>query len=261
MPVIAAVSDLLAIHYTHGRIDDFMRFSGILGDPPHGNKVDKTRAWLHLANTQNTDPLGVLGKVITEFMEVNSVGYAHETDLTAERDKLSMVLHEYGLEYLKGGHILKRGAGLAGRKLEEIIATRNLTELQMEFERIEKNLDADPATAVTASCALLESLFKLYIEEKNLGMPADQSVKPLWKQIRKDLNFDPGVIQDGDLQAVLTGLAAIVEGIGSLRTRKGSAHGRGKTSYRLKPRHARLTAHAAAALAVFVLETWQEKAA
>jgi hypothetical protein len=112
---------------------------------------------------------------------------------------------------------------------------------------------------MTASCALLESLFKHYIEERNLGMPSDQSVKPLWKQVRKDLNFDPAVIQDGDLQAILSGLAAIVEGMGSLRTRKGSAHGRGKTSYRLKPRHARLAAHAASALAVFVLETWQEK--
>ncbi len=115
-----------------------MRFAGIVGEPPQGNKVDKTRAWLRLANNQNADPLSVLGKVITEFMEVNSAGYAFEADLTTERDKLIKVLREHGLEYLKGGQIMRSSAGVAGRKLEEIITARNLTGLQTEFERIEK---------------------------------------------------------------------------------------------------------------------------
>jgi hypothetical protein len=73
----------------------------------------------------------------------------------------------------------------------------------------------------------LESLFKTYIEENNLEMPSEQSIKPLWKVIRKDLNLDPAIVDDDDLKAILSGLAAIVEGTGSLRTHKGSAHGRG----------------------------------
>ena len=60
--------------------------------------------------------------------------------------------------------------------------------------------------------------------------------------MRKDLKLDPAIVGDDDLKTILTGLAAIVEGTGSLRTHKGSAHGRGKTTYKLKPRHARLAA-------------------
>jgi hypothetical protein len=66
-------------------------------------------------------------------------------------------------------------------------------------------------------------------------------------------------VNDDDLKTVLTGLAAIVEGTGSLRTHKGSAHGRSKTTYKLKPRHARLAAHAAFPLASYILEAWGER--
>ena len=128
-----------------------------------------------------------------------------------------------------------------------------------EFDRIYKNVESDPASAVTASCALLESLFKTYIEEENLDMPSDQSIRPLWRVIRADLKLDPAALQDEDLRTALTGLAAIVEGIGALRTHKGSAHGHGKTVYKLKPRHARLAAHASFTLASFVLEAWGER--
>ena len=120
-------------------------------------------------------------------------------------------------------------------------------------------MESDPATTVTASCALLESLFKAYIEAESLEMPADQSIRPLWKVIRADLNFDPGATHDPDLKTVLSGLVGIVEGIGALRTHKGSAHGHGKTTYKLKPRHARLAAHASFTLASFVLETWADR--
>lgn len=115
------------------------------------------------------------------------------------------------------------------------------------------------ASAVTASCALLESLFKTYIEDNGLEKPSEESIKPLWKIVRKDLKLDPAVVNDDDLKTILTGLAAIVEGTGSLRTHKGSAHGRGKTAYRLKPRHARLAAHAAFTLASYILEAWGER--
>jgi hypothetical protein len=257
VPVIAVVADVLATRYTHSRIDYFMEAAGVAGLPPCGNKVNKSRAWLRQANQLNPDPLAALGKVITELMEVNSSGYASDTDLDPKRQRVIEVLGKHGLVYLLGGIIGQSGASVAARTLQEIIRQRDLTGLQAEFDRIYDNLEADPAAAVTASCALLEALFKYYIEEKNLEPPSEQSVKPLWKTIRKDFNFDPVTTEDNDLKTILTGLASIVEGVGSLRTHKGSAHGRGKTVYKLEPRHARLTAHAAFTLASFVLETWR----
>jgi hypothetical protein len=259
VPVIAIVSDVLASRYSYLRLADFMEGSGIGYIPPGGSKVDKTRAWLRWANENSPDPLATLGKVITEFMEVNSSGNASDTSVNPEREKVNGVLGEHGLAYIKGGYIVTIGATAVSRTLQDIISARDLSGLQTEFDRIYENLESDPPAAVTAACALLESVFKTYIEENSLEMPSEQSIRPLWKAVRKDLNLDPVLVQDEDLRTILTGLAAIVEGTGSLRTHQGSAHGRGKTTYKLKPRHARLAAHAASTLASFVLEAWGER--
>ncbi|MFA5371010.1 MAG: abortive infection family protein [Sideroxydans sp.] len=65
--------------------------------------------------------------------------------------------------------------------------------------------------------------------------------------------------KDQDLQTVLSGMISIVEGIGALRTHASSAHGAGKKSYKLEPRHARLAIHSAHTVALFILESWQRK--
>jgi hypothetical protein len=257
--VIAVVADAIGPRYTRNRIDYFMTAARVLGDPPSGNKVDATRLWLDQANKLNEHPLSKLGKVLAEFMEVDGSGYASEISLESERERVRKVLAANGLAYATGGYIMSLGATAVSKTLEDIIRARDLAGLQTEFDRIYENLESDPPSAVTASCALLESLFKTYIEENGLAMPSDQSVKPLWKAIRSDLKFDPAAIQDDDLKTILSGLAAIVEGTGSLRTHQGSAHGHGKTKYKLKPRHARLAAHAAFTLASFVLEAWGER--
>jgi hypothetical protein len=250
---------MLAFTYTHSRISSFMEAANIQYSPPGANKVDKTRAWLRFVNNNCDDPLATLGKVISEFMEVNTTERFDDTVLDLQRERVNSILSGYELEYKKGGYIVTTGSTTVSDTLQDIIRNRNLSGLQTEFDRIYKNVESDPASAVTASCALLESLFKAYIEEEKLNLPSEQSVKPLWKVIRADLKFDPAATQDDDLKTILSGLAAIVEGTGSLRTHRGSAHGRGKTVYKLKPRHARLAAHASMTLASFVLEAWGER--
>jgi hypothetical protein len=163
--------------------------------------------------------------------------------LHANQERVTNMRSEYGLSYVKGGYIGTLGATEVSKTLQDIIRVRDLVGLQTEFNRIYENLEADPPAAVTASCALLESLFKAYIEDNDLEMPSEESIKPLWKVVRKDLKLDPAAVHDDDLRAILTGLAAIVEGTGSLRIHKSSAHGRAKTAYKLK-QHARLAAPA-----------------
>lgn len=70
---------------------------------------------------------------------------------------------------------------------------------------------------------------------------------------------EPDKEQEEDVRTVLVGLGAIVDGLGSLRTHKGSAHGHEQRSYTMKPRHARLASHAAFTFATFVLETWRDR--
>lgn len=81
----------------------------------------------------------------------------------------------------------------------------------------------------------------------------------MWNIVRKDLGFDPSKVEDQDLQTILTGLLALVDGIGALRTHASSAHGAGKRPYKIEPRHARLAIHAAHTVALFILESWERK--
>jgi hypothetical protein len=261
MPVIAVVSEVLARKYSHARIDDFIRTAGIQGEPPNTSKIDKVRHWLRHANENNSDPFAILGHLIAELMEVDDVNYEFDADEVAYpgRERVQKVLAEHALEYQRGGYIVRKTETTVSSSFEGIIRSRNLGGLQIEFDRISANVNIDPAAAVTASCALLESLFKIYISVEKLEMPSDKTIKPLWNVVRRHLKLEPDREQNDDVRAVLVGLGSIVEGLGSLRTHKGSAHGHEKHTYRMKPRHARLASHAAFTLANFILESWDER--
>ncbi len=136
---------------------------------------------------------------------------------------------------------------------------RDLGALNLEFDRAMHNVESNPREAASAACNLLESISKTYIEDENLEMPKKQGLQGVWGVVRKSLKFDPGCIVDRDLQEILSGLISTVNGIGSLRTHASSAHGAGRTVYKLEPRHARLSIHAAHTIAAFIIESWDRK--
>ncbi len=259
-PVIATVSDILALRFTHAKLDLLFTKVGLAKEPLTGmNKVDKARAALGNLEKSN-DPAGALGMILEELMECDPIGIDTTPPISELRNRVAVELSKHGLEYAKSGKVIKAETGTVGRNLEQLIRDHDLSTLQAEFDRISRNIENDPASAVTSSCALLESLFRIFIEDCcSSDMPSDKSIKPLWNVVRKQLRFDPVAMQDEDLRKTLSGLGSLVDGIAGLRTHRGSAHGQGRKGYRLKPRHARLCAHAAATLATFVVETWDER--
>ena len=145
------------------------------------------------------------------------------------------------------------------KSLERLFQENDLEAVEAEFTRCMENLGTDPPVAITAACSMLESLYKAYIEDNNIAMPSKQSIGPLWKVVSRELGFDPSAVEDNDVKKILSGLTSINDGIGSLRTHTGSAHGRGRKSYGVQPRHARLAIHASHTLVGFVLETWEHR--
>lgn len=155
--------------------------------------------------------------------------------------------------------MLAHGAALPARQLDDTLRARDLGGVNAEFERALDSVGSDPAAAITAACAILEALCKVYIQDEGLPMPADQSIQPLWKAVQPHLGLDPRAIEDGDLKQVLSGLSSITHGLGAFRTHVGSAHGRGRASYRVSERHARLVVNASHTLAMFIIETWDAR--
>lgn len=263
-PVIAACSEIIPERETHASLDSLFLYAGAPGDAPEGSKPVKVQEWLRRINKDSSvDPIKILGRIIENYMEesppeggpFDDFPPSAETEVQA---KLRKALARYDLQYVRGGCIIG-SIGSPSRSLDDFIRDLDIPALDQEFTRALSNVEINPREAVSAASNILESVCKVYIAEENLDVPLKQDLKSVWSVVRKDLGFDPSVVEDKDLKVILTGLFAIVEGIGALRTHASSAHGAGKVSYKLEPRHARLAIHSAHTVTLFVLESWQRK--
>ena len=252
--VVAAVAEELGGFFTHTKLDTLFRIAGAVGEPPPGNKIDKVSSWLLLTNkVLDGDPLEVLGEALGEYMDADLFGA--DDPRGKGRERIKKALSKSGLAYIGGGRVVPSGkvAGPA-RSLETVLRERDLPSVEKEFTRALANVEADPDAAVTAACAVIEAFCRTYIEDRALTMPAKQDLAGLWKEVRKDLKLDGNDVADDDIKKILGGLATIADGVGALRTHAGSAHGKGRTPFKLAPRHARLAVHAAHTLVVYLVE-------
>lgn len=263
-PVVLLVGELIGRHYfNHREIERIFVCAGAPGGAPPGTCVDKAREWLRACDRDpSVDPFQVLGSILEGYME----GEIDDLDVRGpewkrDRERLERVLGRYGLSYHQGGRILGTHLGAPARSLREVLRGRDFAAVEREFERALAQVQTDPPAAVTSACAILESFCKVFIEDEKIPPPKDMSLKPLWHTVRDHLGLRPEVVEEQDLRAILGGLASVADGIGALRTHAGSAHGRGRRSYRIEARHARLAIHAAHTLVVFGLETWAERRA
>lgn len=267
--LISAIADAVSSSETHASLDSLFMYANAPGDPPEGSKAVKALEWLRRINKEGgKETLSIVGRIIEKYMEeeiedtpslFGGEAIIKEKKLRIERIK--QALGRASIVYTNGG-ILSKGEGLATKTLSELIKSRNIQAIDFEFERALKNIESSPREAVSAACNILESVFKVYIEEHtHLTMPTKQDLQGVWKIVRADLGLDASILEERDLQEIVTGVVATVNGIGALRTHASSAHGAGKRPYKLKPRHARLAIHAAHTISAFVIETWDEKSA
>ena len=252
--VIGTVSPILAGAYTHAQLNALFMSVGFPGDAPEGNKIEKCRNWLRRANNECQDPLAMFGQLIAEYMDTDNELWG----MAAE--KIRAALAKEALSYIRGGFI--HGAALSGpsRSLAERIKSEGVHAIEIEYERAYRSIESDPGAAVTAACAILESVCKCYLEAEGQELPSNQVLGTLWPQVAQHLGLSPKQVADDDLKRILQGLYSIGAGVAALRTHQGSAHGRSENkTYRLAPRHARLAVHAAHTMAMFVLETWDRR--
>lgn len=250
-PVIAVVAEVLGQHYySHSKLNTLFMGAGAAGDSPPGNCVQKCLSWLQRVNDDlAVMPLTVLGRVLFQFMETGGDAEGQE--------KIRAVLGRCGLAYHESGVVLAGGTAPPVSSLQDVLRHRDLPALELEFKRALDTLESDPPAAVTAGCSILESLFKIVLQEEKVTLPSKETIKPLWAAVQGRLGLNPADTADEDVRRVLSGLTSIVDGIGSFRTHAGSAHGHGRQAHQVLPRHARLVVHAAHTLCLFVLETWE----
>ena len=172
--VIGTVSPLLAAHYTHAELNSLFYAAGFEGDAPDGNKMHKCQEWLRSANrAAPDDALDRFGSLIAEYMDAElSILRPADPDTSTNhdpRDAIIAALARDGLSYRRGGYVY--GAGLSGpsRSLADRLKTQGVQALETEYQRAYAQVEVDPPAALTAACAILESVSKVMLAGRDGG--------------------------------------------------------------------------------------------
>lgn len=173
-----------------------------------------------------------------------------------------------GLEIISDGSksrvIPLSGTSVVIEQLATGAANYEMDTVSRDLERALVSAATDPEDAVTAACSLVESMCRSILIELGAELPPKKDVASLYRAVREPLGISPDrsdipkEVLD-DVRKVLSGLTTVIEGIGGLRTHGGDAHGRERGYRRIDPRIAALSIHAASTVALFLIETWQQK--
>jgi hypothetical protein len=178
IPLCSVVADVLGgYHYNHKTLELLFYEAGATGDVPDGNCVSKCESWLKRMHNDVPDPAAVLGKVLEKFMEVDDSFRADVQE--PGRKRIRDMLAKQGFTYHTGGIIFGAAAALPTKSLRELLKARDLGEVDKEFDRALAHVESDPPAAIAAACSILESLFKVYIEDNKLEMPGEKPKAPL----------------------------------------------------------------------------------
>jgi hypothetical protein len=132
--------------------------------------------------------------------------------------------------------------------------------LRQQIDRIRSAIEDDPDLAIGTAKELIETTCKTILADYGLIAEPEWDVTRLVKESRSVLKLVPEDIPDSAkgaevIKRMLGNLGQISQGIAELRNLYGTGHGKDGQFKGLGPRHARLAAGCATALATFLFET------
>ncbi|MBD1389381.1 abortive infection family protein [Neiella sp. HB171785] len=156
---------------------------------------------------------------------------------------------------------LYRAKTIATENLASYLEAEDYRAANDDFERAIAFIDSDPEQAMGSASSILESICKGILERLAKPIPKDQTLKSLVKATYGAMDLSPESHADPDIKQVLGGIANAAVGIGVIRTKHSSFHGRSDSQkrYRLTARHARLAVGSSAVLGCFLIETYLER--
>ncbi len=144
-----------------------------------------------------------------------------------------------------------------------LAALRSPEAIVDQLERIRTGLGSDPALAVGSAHDLIESTAKTVLSERGIAWNDRKDDLPALVNRAQDalglraVTAAAGPDGSEQVRRILGASTSIAIGVGELRNRYGTGHGRHGQSG-LKPRHARLAVHAAMTWCLLMLDTLQD---
>ena len=148
----------------------------------------------------------------------------------------------------------------SNKELKNYLANGGFQTAIHDFDRASSYISSDPEQALGSASSTLESICKAILDRLNVVHPSDEGLQSLLKVVFEKMNLSPEGHADPDIKRVLGGLLNAAVGIGVLRTKYSSFHGKSmeQKRKRLTERHARLSVNSASAVGLFLIETYAE---
>lgn len=151
--------------------------------------------------------------------------------------------------------------------VSEIVAATtgfDAPELHKQIDRMKDAIDDDPRLAIGTAKEIVETTCKTILNSMNISYDNSWDILRLIRETRSVLKLMPDDVPDAAkgsdiIKRIMSNLGTIVQGMGELRNLYGTGHGPDGRAKGLSPRHARLAAGAAATLATFLLETYENR--
>ncbi len=146
----------------------------------------------------------------------------------------------------------------------ESLALMDPGYVAQQVTRMEAAVLNDPALAIGTAKELVETCCKTILQERGVPFAKDADIPQLVKLTSQTLELTPADIPDSVaasdmIKRLLGNLAMVGYGIAEIRNKYGTGHGKTSGTKGLQTRHAKLIVGAASTLAVFLVETHQER--
>jgi hypothetical protein len=255
----------IGLYRSGPKLESYMRSCGVIMQIGSGSRVPALVSTI--IGTMNSGNIQALKAIIERAADPRDF-VGQEGTLKSIVSYLNRYLVHDGYELQQQDikvHLVRAGTSApVVEALADALQTIDFDTVQRDLQRALASAETDPEDAVTAACAVIESLCRSVLCELKLPLPTQLDIKGLYKAVREPLGLAPGrddVSPEiaADVREILGGLNSTIQGIGALRTHAGDAHGRERGFKRIDARIARLAIHAAAGAAIFIIETWQKK--
>ncbi len=256
LPLRAALATAMVQHNSSTTMAVSFEKAGF--QPASGySKTDKARAYLRQLD-EAANGISMIEILVRDIHRSRWPDGAPEPkERSDSRADLEQALADAGLRF-DGNRLITVHVPTVAT-FEDAIRDGNMTTVRADFDRALSNVETDPSAAIGNACSLLESVFKTILVDDKIPLPGEPTIKPLWKTIRAHLDLTPDNLANNDVKAVLSGIAAIVSGLGDLRSHSGAVHGREREFVAPDSRLARFVVHVAQATASLIIETWQQR--
>lgn len=226
-----------------------------------------TDARFGLLHVGDDEFLGFLAEMLHPIVRPDETEVAH---LLAEFNEILRIdgFALYAKDWISGHAVYgwRRTDAFHGASPELRLQERPLTDpvvLQEHLTRIRGGLVADPAATISSCKSLLESLFKIVLDQSSVEYPRTDDVPQLYRKVADLLALSaesvPASTRGSESsQKILRTLVTTVGTLAELRNELGIDHGKSERSVALA-RHARLALNATVTVAEFILDTWQDR--